>query len=389
MTDRSTTAAARSRLLERLRSVTAAWSVNGRDVRLVAGFDLSIEPGDLLIVTPPNGERLLVQLHELGAVSRQGITVELDPAGLGVADDRAADREPVDDFGIQRATVSLQARVVEGAGVVLGRLDGDGEVGAFDDATIEPADDDTVAAYFDGVVGGGPGLEIGTLRSSAVPARLRPKGFARHTFMCGQSGSGKTFSLGVVLERLLNETDLPVIIVDPNSDYVNLGRIDSRTAINRFAATKLSAADHAALRDRYTAHADVAVASARDGDLPLRIHLSDLTLAEQALTMQLDPLDHPDQYHALIEVHRELGDRPYDAADLDAALLARFDEASRRLAQRISNLGLADWTVWARSDESSLTDVGTDHRVLVLDTGSLADAREDLVLFKKMIAMMS
>jgi DNA helicase HerA-like ATPase len=227
MTERSTTAVARARLVDRLQSVAAAWSVNGRDVRLTTNFDLSIEPGDLLIVTPPGGERLLVQLHELAAVTRQGITVELDPAGLGLGN--ADDSEPVDDFGIQRATVHLQARVMQGAGVVIGRLDGDGDIGAFDDATIEPADDDTVATYFDGIVGGGPGLEIGTLRSSTVPARLRPTGFARHTFMCGQSGSGKTFSLGVVLERLLNETDLPVIIVDPNSDYVNLGRLDSRT----------------------------------------------------------------------------------------------------------------------------------------------------------------
>ena len=41
--------------------------------------------------------------------------------------------------------------------------------------------------------------------------------------MCGQSGSGKTYSLGVLLEQVLAETRLRVVVLDPNSDYVGLG----------------------------------------------------------------------------------------------------------------------------------------------------------------------
>jgi len=44
----------------------------------------------------------------------------------------------------------------------------------------------------------------------------------RHTLLRGQSGSGKTYSLGVILERLLIETDLRLVILDPNSDFVRL-----------------------------------------------------------------------------------------------------------------------------------------------------------------------
>ncbi len=41
-------------------------------------------------------------------------------------------------------------------------------------------------------------LTVGTLTSAAgVPARLMPHRFNRHTFWCGQSGSGKTYALGV------------------------------------------------------------------------------------------------------------------------------------------------------------------------------------------------
>ena len=59
-------------------------------------------------------------------------------------------------------------------------------------------------------------LTIGELLlAPGVPATLDAGGFDRHTFLCGQSGSGKTYSLGLVLERLLVETDLRLIILDP------------------------------------------------------------------------------------------------------------------------------------------------------------------------------
>ena len=43
--------------------------------------------------------------------------------------------------------------------------------------------------------------------------------------MCGQSGSGKTYSLGVMLEQLLLETELRIVVLDPNSDFVRLGEL--------------------------------------------------------------------------------------------------------------------------------------------------------------------
>ena len=70
------------------------------------------------------------------------------------------------------------------------------------------------------------GLTIGELfHAPGVPAVLDSGGFNRHTFMCGQSGSGKTYSLGLLLEQVLAETELRVVILDPNSDYVGLGRV--------------------------------------------------------------------------------------------------------------------------------------------------------------------
>ena len=48
------------------------------------------------------------------------------------------------------------------------------------------------------------GCRVGELRlAPGVPFALDAGGFDRHTFFCGQSGSGKTYALGVVLEQLL------------------------------------------------------------------------------------------------------------------------------------------------------------------------------------------
>ena len=52
-----------------------------------------------------------------------------------------------------------------------------------------------------------------------------PKRLNRHTFWCGQSGSGKTYALGVLLERVILHTRLPLVILDPNSDFVGLGTV--------------------------------------------------------------------------------------------------------------------------------------------------------------------
>ena len=106
-----------------------------------------------------------------------------------------------------------------GEGVV---LDGDGK--PFHDALARPAEPAEVAEWLATIRPARATLPIGELLlAPGVPATLDAGGFDRHTFLCGQSGSGKTYSLGLVLERLLVETDLRLIILDPNSDYVRLG----------------------------------------------------------------------------------------------------------------------------------------------------------------------
>ena len=112
-------------------------------------------------------------------------------------------------------------RLARGAGIV---LDTDG--GPFHAARLRAAGEaGRVASWLARTRPDRAGLTIGDLLlAPGVPAILDSGGLARHTFMCGQSGSGKTYSLGLLLERVLAETSLRVVILDANSDYVGLPR---------------------------------------------------------------------------------------------------------------------------------------------------------------------
>jgi uncharacterized protein len=113
---------------------------------------------------------------------------------------------------------SVHVRLALGSGVV---LEGDGR--PFHDVDVRPATPEEVGAWCDRNPTKNAGLAVGELLlAPGVPAVLDSGGLDRHTFMCGQSGSGKTYSLGLMLERVLAETSLRIVVLDPNSDYVGL-----------------------------------------------------------------------------------------------------------------------------------------------------------------------
>jgi hypothetical protein len=103
----------------------------------------------------------------------------------------------------------------------------------------------------------------------------------------GQSGSGKTYSLGVILERLLTETGLRLVILDPNSDFVRLGTVRGST--------------DPVLAGRYRQPArGVTVLSAdAPGERRLRIHAAELDPATQAAVLRLDPIADREEYAEL------------------------------------------------------------------------------------------
>jgi uncharacterized protein len=197
-----------------------------------------------------------------------------------------------------------------------------------------------------------------------VPAVLTAKGFSRHTLMCGQSGSGKTYTTGGLFERLLATTTLPLVILDPNSDHVHLGSLRDPDDASPDA-------------ERYRSVAgSVRVARARgyESSYTLCADFSDLIPEWQALLLRLHPIDDADEFAALRRVTTSLT-APYSIDDVieRAGAMSGDDPLAAAVRQRIGNLGIAGWDLWRRGDETSIVAVGLrEQRCVVFDLGSLA-----------------
>ena len=185
----------------------------------------------------------------------------------------------------------------------------------------------------------GAKLRLGELALAAgVPCLADAGGFDRHTFLCGQSGSGKTYSLGVILERLLIEMDLRLVILDPNSDFVRVGNV-RRGADPALAERYQEAARGAAV---YSADAP--------GERRLRLHAAEIDPVTQAAVLRLDPIADREEYAALADLL---------TSPSQSALAALSDSdrpEARRLGLRVRNLGVDRYTVWAPGETGSVLD---------------------------------
>ena len=120
---------------------------------------------------------------------------------------------------------SMTSRIVirgaQGEGTLLDR-----SPESFHDARVRPATVEEVRAWSEATTPRRAVLRAGELLlAPSVVHGLDAGGFDRHTFLCGQSGSGKTYALGVLLEQLLLETGLRIVVLDPNSDFTRIAEL--------------------------------------------------------------------------------------------------------------------------------------------------------------------
>ena len=312
----------------------------------------ALERAVLPLATSVDGRRFSFQtsLHGLELEAGGYVTIDGgDSTGLG--------QVLLLELRTQDATTAglpqVRIRAGVGDGVV---LDGDGR--PFHDARISPASPDLVAGWLERVRPKHASLEVGELAlAPGVPLELDAAGFGRHTFLCGQSGSGKTYSLGVLLERLLMETSLRVVVLDPNSDYVRLGEARAD-------------ADGAALERYAGAARSVAVRGGAGETNALRVRFRELSPAHQAALLRLDPLADREEYAELAALLED--ERVRSVADLDSI-------ESDALKLRAGNLGVERWGIWPGPEEKSLVaelDDPDGPRCLVVDLGSLGTREE-------------
>ncbi len=127
--------------------------------------------------------------------------------------------------------------IVVGTAKVLGYIDEDGAVrfprhAATPGTNVELAPDKLLREFFSANIASG--IEIGALiNRPSVPVLLNPNGLRRHLAVIAQTGAGKSYTVGVVLEKLL-QLGGTVVVFDPNSDYV-LMRRDAKHRATSFA----------------------------------------------------------------------------------------------------------------------------------------------------------
>ena len=270
-----------------------ASSLDGRRFTFQASLHgLELRLGGYVVVEHDGAPRL-GQVLALEMAQADG--AELDMSGDGASQ------------GTLRSSVPI--RLARGEGAL---LEGDGA--PFHDATVRPATADEVREWTGRNGARRTVLEIGELAlSPGVAAGIDAGGFDRHTFLCGQSGSGKTYSLGVVLERLLAETTLRIVVLDPNSDFVRLGSIRD-------------GADPAAAERYREAASTVAVhAAGAEGERRLRLRLAEIEPAARTALLRLDPIADREEHAALMEL---LADgRPMTVAAMDSSTEPRATAA--------------------------------------------------------------
>jgi uncharacterized protein YxjI len=210
------------------------------------------------------------------------------------------------------------------------RLEGrllEGQDEPFGDAPIRVATADEVARWLAAVKPARAMLDVGSVAlAESVPLALDAGAFDRHTFLCGQSGSGKTYALGTILERLLAETSLRIVVLDPNSDFVRLAELRDDVGEE--------------VIPRYRAAAS-GIDVRRAGDAgPERLHVRfrDFDAAERAAVLRLDPIDDRDGLRRLVAKPEGSSStiRAVTSVSPDAeTVLAELEESNRLLVQQV------------------------------------------------------
>ena len=267
---------------------------------------------------------------------------------------------------------NVRIAVGRGTGIVLG------QAAPFHDLPIARAEPEVVARWLAATQPDRASLDVGELvLEPGVRFRLDAGGFDRHTFFCGQSGSGKTYALGTVLEQLLLETSLRIVILDPNSDFVSLGR--ARAGVDADVAARYESATR-----------DVRVRrGAETGDERLHVRFTDCDAEEQAAILRLDPIRDRDEYGALVELlDAGLEGAAANADELSQRLLDAPEPAVQALGSRLRNLGVHRWPIWSAGDTGALQDLVAPGgpRALVVDLGSLGTPGEKAIAAESVLA---
>jgi uncharacterized protein len=281
-------------------------------------------------------------------------------AGLRAGDFLAfADEAGTEHLGFVE-DVALLSNGQVGAGAVLPGRRGSAPPGLIRSRPARRCSPDQIAEF---LAGQPAPMEFARLVSDpAVGVGLLASKLNRHTFWCGQSGSGKTYALGVALERVILHTGLPMVIFDPNSDFARLDE----------ARPDASEADRQRL-----AQTDIRILRPGEGPGSLRVQFRSMSARARAAILQLDPIIDRHEYNVLARLAPKLAGEPDQVPDL---LRSEAGAEGAQVAERLENLEIFAWQTWAYDMPPATQIIARRPAATVLDLGGFNRIEEQLTV---------
>ncbi len=365
------------RLQKQFAVAPLAFSTDGKTFSYEAPLDYAIPAGSYVQIEADD-ETYVGQVIEKSVEQREGPQLSINVGdALGLFPEGVT---------MDRATVRPRIRYVDGQGILLGKVDlaqlaplQSSDV--FQNGVISPATPELINLHLMSGTPDSAGLDVGKAMhgDETNVVALSARGFGRHSFLCGQSGSGKTYSLGVILEKMLIRSQLRLLILDPNSDFVRLPVMRDNAGL---AHTSETLAEFEAVREAIR----VLRPGAQSDKHRLAIRFRDLDRHEQAIVLQLDPLENREEYSGFWRLVENLGGDDVELSDVLEASIKDTASESRQINLRVRNLGVSEWSIWCGRDESScISNLDEDWRALIVDIGTLGLAAEKQVVTLAML----
>lgn len=333
-----------------------AYSIDGRTFGYTAPLSKPLEVGSYVTVSSGPEEQYLCQITDEGrddSVKGPEFGIELLPGGI-------ARMAPSADAVMKH---SIGVSQVRGAGIILKRIVdglpiGLSEPAYFQDAKIKLAKGEVIDKYLKDGLRDTETICVGTTLkpNKLTNVTLHKRGFSEATFICGQSRSGKTTSLAIMIERLMFfDESARIVILDPNSQFINMTEIRAEAKVAESMTEGVECYRYAEVSQLFSElKQHIKIFRPRNipdkGARPLAIRFGELTINDQATLLRMDPVIDRDEFEVLREEVRAPG---WLRAFMKRDISHQGSTGAKMLKQRMKNLDIMELDVLCRGGEQS------------------------------------
>jgi ABC-type oligopeptide transport system ATPase subunit len=157
-------------------------------------------------------------------------------------------------------------------------------------------------------------LDVSGVTPPGVPVNLKSSGLKSHTAIIAQSGSGKSFMLGRLLEEIASKTRARIVVLDPNSDFIKFSEIEETAWTESYLQPWFEAKDTLSKFQKRWSTVGFSILTNRDQSslgltnsraeiAPVSISWGKLTTSQMASYLGFSMRAHPAEMYALHQVY--------------------------------------------------------------------------------------